>query len=214
MPTRERSGQQHLYNFRLVLRGVVYRYQSNARLVAELVHLPLFLPIQQIVVILHAHELRPPIPLRAKLHHGELVCPHRACANVPDFSALHQIMQCAHSLLNWDICIEAMYLQQVEVWSIEAREGGIDGGEDGLARQSGLVHVVFALLDLLRVVDGADTGLFADGAIALGKNEELVPGDVVLLDGFANDLLGEAVRVDVGRVPLIIFSLVDVQRWI
>ena len=159
-------------------------------------------------MILHADKFRPPILLRAKLHHGKLIRPHGARANVPDFSALHQIMQCAHRLLDWNSRIEAVDLQQVEIWSVEAREGSIDGGEDGLPRQAGLVYIVFALLDLLGIVDGADAGLFADGAVAFGQDEELVTRDVVLFDGFADDELGVAVGVDVGCVPLRVLSSV------
>ena len=52
------------------------RNQAHTSLVTELVHLPLLLAVQQIVMILHADELGPVVLLGAKLHLRELIGPH------------------------------------------------------------------------------------------------------------------------------------------
>jgi len=94
-------------------------------------------------------------------------------------------------------------LEEVKVRGAQALQTCFDGVEDGRAAQTALVDVVFAQLDLLRVLDVQDRGLLADGAEALGQQHELVPRDVVFLDGRADQLLRHAVRVHVGRVPCV-----------
>ena len=63
------------------------------------------------------------------------------------------------------------------------------------------VYIVFRLGDILPVLDSSDLGLFADVAVALAQDDDLVPRDLVLLDRFADDLLADAVAVYIGCVP-------------
>ena len=165
-------------------------------------------------MVLHADKLRPAVPFRAKLHHGKLVRPHGARADVAHLTAPHQVVQRAHRLLDGDGAVEAVDLQQVEVRRVEAPQRGLDGGEDGLPREPGLVDVVFALLDLLAVGDGAHVGLLAHDAVAFGQDDELVAGEGVFFDRFADDFFRDAVGVDVGGVPLgFVWGQFDVDLW-
>lgn len=51
-------------------------------------------------------------------------------------------MQRAHRLRNGHAGVKAVYLQEVNVWGVEAREGGVDGVEDARAGEAVLVDVV------------------------------------------------------------------------
>jgi hypothetical protein len=53
----------------------------------------------------------------------------------------------------------------------------------------------------LSIEDSSDAGLFANVAVALAQDDDLVPRDLVLLDRFADDLLADAVAVYIGCVP-------------
>jgi hypothetical protein len=53
----------------------------------------------------------------------------------------------------------------------------------------------------LSIEDSSDAGLFANVAVALAQDDDLVPRDLVLLDRFADDLLADAVAVHIGCVP-------------
>ena len=92
---------------------------------------------------LHAHKLRPPILLRTKLHHSKLIRPHATRANIMHFPHGHKIMQRLHRLLNGRVLVEAVDLEQIEVVCAEALEGAFDVLEDGGARETAAVDVVF-----------------------------------------------------------------------
>ena len=81
-----------------------------------------------------------------------------------------------------------MDLEEVDVLEIEALERRVDSIEDGLARQASLVRVVLELGQLFRVQDASEAWVFADDAEAFREDDELVAGEVVFLDGFADDL--------------------------
>jgi hypothetical protein len=53
----------------------------------------------------------------------------------------------------------------------------------------------------LSVQDSSDAGLFANVAVALAQDDDLVSWDLVLLDCFADDLLADAVAVHICCVP-------------
>ena len=117
-----------------IVHGVTYWDQADTRLGAELVHLSLLLAVQQVVVVLHRHELRPSVLLGHKLHRGELVSPHAAGADVADLAARDQVVQGFHGLLDRHSRVEAVDLEQIDVGRVEAAEGGVDRGKDALAR--------------------------------------------------------------------------------
>lgn len=181
--------------------GRTYRYQTDTGLVAELVHLPLFLPVQQAVMVLHADELGPPSPLGGGLHRRELIGPHAARADIPHFPTLDQIVQGFHRLLHGHGFIVPVDLEEIDVGCVETAKGGFDGVEDSLTGEAALVDVVDRLINILegerfRIVT------LAGGATAFAQDDELVAGEVVFFDGLADNFFRDAVAVDVGCVPL------------
>ena len=109
------------------------RNQANTSVVAESVHLTLLLAVEQVVVILHADELGPAVLLGAELHAGKLRGPHAACTNVAHLAGLDQVMQSLHGLFDRSVGVEAMDLQKIDVWRVQATERSLDGVEDGSA---------------------------------------------------------------------------------
>ena len=175
-----------------------YRNETNTSVVAEPVHLTLFLAVEQIVVVLHADELGPAVLLSGKLHPRKLDSPHGAGTNVVHLAALDQVMQCLHRLLDWSVVVESVDLQEIDVVGIEALQGGIDLVEDGLARQTALVGVVSELWKLRAILDCSQTWVLARVSVAFGEDDELMAGKFVLLDRLANDLFRDSVGVYVG----------------
>lgn len=151
-------------------------------------------------MVLHAHKLGPPVLLRDELHASKLHCPHAARANVAHLSALDEVVQRLHCLLDRHGVVEAVDLQQVNVRGVEAGERGVDSIEDGGAAKADMVRVVFELREFVCVFDTSQTGVFADGAEAFCEDGELVARDGELFDCSANDLFGDAVGVDVGLI--------------
>lgn len=84
-------------------------------------------------MILHANELGPVVLLSDKLHLRELIGPHRTCSDVSDFAGFYEIVKGFHRFFNGNIRVEAVDLEEVEVWRIETFEGGFDVGKDGIA---------------------------------------------------------------------------------
>lgn len=82
-------------------------------------------------MILHAHKLGPSPLLSDELHRRKLHCPHTARADVAHFPALDQVVQRFHCLFDRHSLIEAVDLEEVDVWRVEPCERGIDGVEYG-----------------------------------------------------------------------------------
>ena len=112
-----------------------YREQTNASFVTELVHLPFLFSVEQVVVVLHANELRPPVPLGAVLHLCELIGPHRTRPDVSHLAASDEIVQGLHCFLDRRFLVEAVYLQQVDIVGLEALERSVHGVEDRCSRK-------------------------------------------------------------------------------
>lgn len=144
-------------------------------------------------------ELVPPVFLGNVLQSLELPRRHRTCANVPDPTLLNNIVQGLHDLLSRCVTVQTVNLKHIDVCA-ETLDTLLDGIEDVLAAETNLV-------DHLAIVyrDRRDTerGIFlVDAEVALGEKDNLLARDVVLLDGFGDDLLGDAVRVNVGLEQL------------
>lgn len=107
--------------------------ESNAGEVAVFVHFALLLPVHEGVVVLHGDEFGPPVLFGAVLHHHELEGPHAAGADVADFPRFDEVVESLHCFFDGDGGVEAVDLKEVDVGCLQAREGGIDGVEDGLA---------------------------------------------------------------------------------
>ena len=84
-------------------------------------------------MVLHADEFGPAVLLGAELHQRELVSPHAGGADVADFAALDEGVERGHCFGDGDGGVEAVDLEEVDVGGLEAGEGVVDVGEDGLA---------------------------------------------------------------------------------
>ena len=93
---------------------------ANSLIGKEAEHFALFLTLHQVVLVLHADELRPAMKLGRLLHLGELPSPHRRRADVACFAGLDHVVQRFHCLVNWSVRIEAVNLVQVDVVGVEA----------------------------------------------------------------------------------------------
>ncbi len=87
-------------------------------------------------MVLHANELGPAILLGNGLHHGELVGPHGARANVADLAALDKVVESFHSLFDRRVFVEAVDLQQVDIARLQSSQGCVYGGEDRRSREA------------------------------------------------------------------------------
>jgi len=123
---------------------------------------------------------------------------YTASTNVPNLSTLHDIVQGSHNFLSGGVTIQSMDLQDIDIC---AQPGNtlVHCIENVLPAQSNLIDHIsiinagFGNWKLLPVL--------ADTKITFGQNNHLVSGNVVLLDGLSNNLLGFAVRVYVCGVP-------------
>lgn len=86
--------------------------------------------------------LCPPVLLSDKLHLSELHSPHAAGTDVPDFSALDEVVQRLHGLLDRYVDVETVDLQEIDVLEVQTLERCVDGVEDGLAGEADVVGVV------------------------------------------------------------------------
>jgi hypothetical protein len=100
-----------------------------------------------------------------------------------------------------------MDLEQVDVVHLQTLQARIDRVENCLPTQATLIYVVYGLFHLW-VTHVIDLGRLPHSSKALGQEDKLVAGDVVLLHGIANHLLRTAIGVDVCCVPRIQASVV------
>ena len=63
---------------------------------------------------------------------GERVWEQRR-TDIPHFTALDKVVKSFHGFFDGDGCVETVDLKDIEVVGLQAGEGGVDGGEDGLA---------------------------------------------------------------------------------
>ena len=125
------------------------RDDADAQVGAQRQHLPLLLAVEQVVVVLHRDERRPPVGDRRVLGLGELPGVHRRGADVAGLAGLDDVVQRLHRLLDRRVPVPAVDLVEVDVVGAEAAQAGVDLGHDRLARQAGAVGaLVHAAVDL------------------------------------------------------------------
>jgi hypothetical protein len=107
--------------------------------------MPTFLPIYQVIVVLHGDELVPPIAFCYVLKFLEFPGSHAGCSNVPDFARLHHIVQGTHYLLARNASVEPVDLENVDICT-KARYTFIDSVNDMLAAKANLIEQV-AIVD-------------------------------------------------------------------
>jgi hypothetical protein len=97
-----------------------YRDKAHASCITEAIHLSLFLPIQQVIVVLHACELGPSILFGTELHLRKLRGPHARGTNVTYFAGLDNVVESFHCFFDWSVFVKSMNLQKVDVRSVQA----------------------------------------------------------------------------------------------
>ena len=100
-------------------------------------------------------------------------------ADVADLAGAHQIVERAQHLLDGRQGVEAVQLIEVDVVGAQPPQAGLDGPNQVMARRADVV------------------GPRAGAKRPLGGDDHLI---AAALDRLAQDLLGHAARVDVGRV--------------
>lgn len=195
--------------------------EPDPRLAAETNHLTLLLAVAQVVVILHADELRPPVLFSHELHVRELRRPHGARADVAHFTGLDEVVERFHRLFWRSRRVVAVDLEQIDVGGAQACKGGVHGVKDGAPGKpwllfvsvsadtvdlthltlTSLINVVLALAHLLREHGAKNTWLLRHVQEALGHEHDFLTRNVEVPDSLADDLFADAVRIHVGRVP-------------
>jgi hypothetical protein len=160
-------------------------------------HFALLFTGDEVVVILHGDELVPAVALGDVLEGLEFPGGHCAGTDVADLAAVDDVIEGLHDFLAGGVAVQTVDLENVDVGA-QALNAGVDGVENVLAGETDAVHE-------LAIVDsrGGDRGHLAfvvDTEEALGQEDNAVAGDVVFLEGLAEDFFGLAVRVDVGLI--------------
>ncbi len=155
--------------------------QSDALVGAERDHLPFLLAVEEVVVVLHADEAGPAVPVGEVERLGELPRVHRRRAQVAGLARLDDVVQRLERLLDRCVAVPPVNLQQVDVVQSQPAERVVDLGEDRLPGQSPAV--------------GPGTRLAVDLG---GDDRRLAVGEVAQRP--AQDLLTRSVGVDVGGV--------------
>lgn len=119
---------------------------------------------------------------------------YRASSNVSDLAAFNHVVESPHDFLTGGIAIQPVNLQHVDVGS-QSLDTGVNGVEDVLAGQADPVDETTVVSTGSR--NRREVALVIHTEVALGQDDNPVTGNRELLQGFANDLLGTAVGVDI-----------------
>src|SRR6266702_627055 len=109
------------------------RQYGDALVGAEREHLPLLLPVYQVVVVLHGDEPGPAVAFGHVLRLGELPGEHAARADVAGLARRDHVVQRLHGLLDRRLVVPPVDLVQVHVVGAEAPQRRVDRGQYVLA---------------------------------------------------------------------------------
>jgi hypothetical protein len=152
---------------------------------------PHLFTIEQRMLVMHAHEPRPPISPCDFVHVRQFPARHAARADVSHFTALYQVVQRPHGLFDGSLGIKLVNLKQVDVCGVESLERGINGIEYRRTRESGLVDVVPPCMEIWHSVR-LHPHVSAYDTIAFGGNDDEVTWDI--------ELKGKESRSDPGGI--------------
>lgn len=77
-----------------------------------------------------------------------------------------------------------------------------------------VIHIILALRDPLSVHYGSRTRVLSNIAVAFTEDDNLVTRNIVHFDGFPDDALADAVRVDVRCIPSVKPTIVgSLKNW-
>src|SRR3954469_14334557 len=157
------------------------RDDPDALVEAQRDHLALLLAVDEVVVVLHRHEPRPPVARGDVLRLRELPREHAARSDVARLARADDVVQRLHRLLDRRVRVPAVDLVEVDVVHAEPLQRGVDGGEDVLAREPAPVRARRHL------------------PVHLGRDHRLVARQEARHEP-ARGHLARAARVDVGGV--------------
>ena len=118
------------------------RNHADALGPAERQHLPLFFAIDQIEVVLHAHEAGHAQLVGRGQHLHELPREHCRRSDVADLPRPDQIVQRNQRFFNRRLVVEPVDLVEIHEIRAEAFEAGVDGMKDMFSRQPLVVRIV------------------------------------------------------------------------
>ena len=110
------------------------RDDAQALGTAERQHLALLLAVHEVVVVLHGREAMPAAAVGEAERPRELPGVHARGSDVARLARAHDAVQSLERLLERGVGIEAVDLVEVHIVHAEPPQGGVDGGEDVLAR--------------------------------------------------------------------------------
>src|SRR5215216_3376286 len=96
------------------LRKGAVRNASYSLVTEQAEHLPLFLALHQVVLVLHRHKPGPTVQVSGVLHLGELPSPHGRRTDVASFPSFYDVVQSFHGLFDWRVRVEPVDLIQVD----------------------------------------------------------------------------------------------------
>ena len=95
-------------------------HQAHAHLFADGDQLPLVLPVEQVIVVLHGLEPGPAVVPGDELHVVKLIAIHGRGSQGPDLARLHQVVQGLHGLLHGGVIVKAVDDVQVQIVGAQA----------------------------------------------------------------------------------------------
>ncbi len=158
------------------------RNDADAFGLAEGIHLPLFLAVEEVIVVLHGHEAGPAVGIGNGQHLRELPREHRRRPDVERLALAHDVVERLKRFLHRRMRVEAMNLVEIDVVGLQPAQAFVDGVLDMLARKAALV------------------GIVAHGVEDFRGDDEPVARRSEVLQRATDNLFAHAERVDVGRV--------------
>jgi len=172
------------------------RDTTNTKVIDEGEHLAFFLSVEQAMVVLHGDERSEVVENSIVLHSVELPSEAAAHSNVASMSSLDYIVQSMHRFLDRGVRVKPVTLKNIHVVNLKAFEAGLYRIEDVLARKTVAVDVTFRI----RILNVNLGQIFSNRVENLGQNDNLLSGNLELLEGLPEDDLGLAVGVYISSI--------------